>query len=72
MDFKFPPAPSQYSSRYFTDLIENIRRALLPGISKDTAAPRLLLQSPNGKVYEVKVSDTGVLSTVVNDGNGRP
>jgi hypothetical protein len=72
MNFSFPSAPQQYSQRYLTDLIESIRKAFIPGISKDAAAPRLLLQSPNGTVYEIKVSDAGALSVVLNDGNSRP
>lgn len=53
------------------DFIENVRRSLLPLVSKDEAVGRILLQSPNGTVYEVKVDDAGNLVTVRNDGKSR-
>jgi hypothetical protein len=71
MRYQYPPAPAQYSSRYFTDLVESIRSALTPGVSKDEAVGRILLLSPNGTVYEVKVDDAGNLVTSVNDGKSR-
>ena len=52
-------------------ILDSIRRALIPAISQDEAAPRLLLRSPGGTVYEVTVSDSGVLTTAVNDGKDR-
>lgn len=54
-------------------ILDTIRRALIPAISQDEAAARLLLRSPNGTVYSVTVSDVGVLSTaVIVDGKTRP
>lgn len=53
------------------DFIENVRRAFLPLVSKDEAVGRVLLMSPNGTVFEVKVADDGTLTTVVNDGKSR-
>lgn len=44
-------------------ILDTIRRAFIPAISQDEAAPRLLLRSPNGTVYAVTVSDAGTLST---------
>lgn len=52
-------------------ILDTIRRALIPAISQDEAAPRVLLRSPNGTVYSVTVSNTGTLSTAVIDGNTR-
>lgn len=52
-------------------ILDSLRRALIPAISQDEAAPRLLLRSPAGTVYEVTVSDGGVLTTAVNDGKDR-
>lgn len=43
----------------------------MPLVSKDEAVGRILLISPNGTVYEVKVADDGTLSTVANDGKSR-
>lgn len=52
-------------------ILDSVRRALIPAVSQDEASPRLLLRSPSGTVYEVTVSDSGVLTTAVNDGKDR-
>lgn len=62
-----PAAPPQYNPYTFTQAFDAIRRALLPLISKDEAAPRILLQSQNGTIYELKVNNDGTL--VVNTGS---
>jgi len=66
-----PPAPSSYNSGAFNQIIDALRRAFGPTISQDEAAPRLLLKAPNGTVYEVTVNNSGVLTTVLNDGKDR-
>lgn len=43
-------------------ILDTIRRALIPAVSKDEAVSRLLLSAPNGTVYEVTVDNSGVLS----------
>lgn len=54
-------------------ILDTIRRALIPGISENEAAARVLLRSTNGTVYSVTVTDAGVLTTtVVPDGKSRP
>jgi hypothetical protein len=53
-------------------ILDTIRRALIPAISQDEAAARLLLRSPNGTVFSVTVSDAGIISTAVIDGKSRP
>ena len=53
-------------------ILDTIRRALIPAISQDEAAARLLLRSPNGTIYSVTVDDAGVISTAVIDGKTRP
>lgn len=54
-------------------ILDTIRRALIPALSQDEAAPRVLLRSPNGTVYSVTVADDGTLSTaVIVDGKSRP
>jgi hypothetical protein len=58
-------------SAYLTSLVENLRRTLAPLISKDEAVGRVLLQAPNGTVYNVTVNNAGVLTTTVNDGKSR-
>ncbi len=52
-------------------VIEAMRRAFLPVVSKDEAVGRIILQSPNGKAWAVTVSDTGTLVTTVMDGTER-
>ena len=71
MNINLPPPPLSYSPNSFTQVLEALKRALLPAVSKDEAAPRILLQSPNGTVYEVTVSNAGVLAVAVNDGKDR-
>ena len=53
-------------------ILNTIRQALIPAISQDEAAARVLLRSPNGTIYSVTVDDAGVLSTAVIDGKSRP
>jgi hypothetical protein len=49
----------------------NLQTALMAAISKDEAAPRILLSSPNGTVYSITVSDAGVVTTVAISGKTR-
>ena len=53
-------------------ILDTIRRAFIPVVSVNEAVERVLLRSPNGTVYSVTVSDAGVISTAVIDGNTRP
>ena len=53
-------------------ILDTIRRALIPAVSQDEAAARVLLRSPNGTVFSVTVDDAGTLSSVVIDGKSRP
>jgi hypothetical protein len=53
-------------------ILDTIRRALIPAVSQDEAAARILLRSPNGTIYSVTVDDAGVISTAVIDGKTRP
>lgn len=71
MNINLPPPPSSYNPQTFIQIIDAIKRAMLSTISKDEAAPRIMLQAPNGKVYQVTVSNTGVLTTAINDGKSR-
>ena len=52
-------------------ILDTIRRALIPAISQDEAAARVLLRSPSGTVYSVTVNDAGTLSTEMIDGKTR-
>ena len=55
-------------TRFLVDMAEGIERHRKLHLSTVTANASLLLQSPAGKVYEVKVDDTGALFlTLVSD-----
>lgn len=71
MNINLPPPPLSYTPASFTQVFEALKRSLLPAVSKDEAAPRILLQSPNGTVYQVTVSNAGVLTVAANDGKDR-
>jgi hypothetical protein len=66
-----PPAPPQYNSGVFNQLIDALRRGFAPVVTQSEAAPRLLLQAPNGTIYEVTVDNSGTLQTAINDGKTR-
>jgi hypothetical protein len=79
MNVLLPTPPQNYNSTFITQAFDAIKRALLPGISQDEAAPRILLQSKNGTVYQITVNNDGTLvvasgstiTLVKNDGNSR-
>jgi hypothetical protein len=71
VQFNPPPPPSGQLSAYLTSLVETLKRALLPLISKDEAVDRIILLSPNGTAFNVRVSDAGTLTAEVNDGKSR-
>ena len=52
-------------------VLDTIRRAFVNVVSSNEAVPRIMLSSPNGTVYQITVSDTGTLTTAVNDGKSR-
>lgn len=62
--------PSATSS--LTIILDAIKRNLIPAISENEAASRVLLMSPNGTVYSVTVDDNGTISAAVVDGKTRP
>lgn len=72
MNIILPTPPNSYNPNAFAQAFDAIRRAVLPLVSKDEAVSRLLLLSPAGKVYEVRVDDSGNLSTTLNSGNSGP
>lgn len=68
----FPsPSPGNVTGTFLVQVIDAIRKAFVPVVSKNEAVSRILLQSPDGTVYEVTVSNTGTLTTAVNDGKTR-
>lgn len=71
MIVSFPSPPPNYSPSAIVQILDTIRRALINVVSSEEAAQRIMLRSPGGKVYQVTVSDTGVLTTALNDGKSR-
>jgi hypothetical protein len=71
VQFNPPPPPNGQLSAYLTSLVETLKRALLPLISKDEAVDRIILLSPSGKSFNVRVSDAGTISVEANDGKSR-
>lgn len=71
MKIVLPPPPASYSASNFIQVFDAIKRTLIPAVSKDEATPRILLQAPDGKIWEVTVSNSGVLTTALNDGKDR-
>jgi hypothetical protein len=52
-------------TQFLVDLIAERDRFALDRLSRITANHSVLLQSPGGKVYEVKVNDAGVISATL-------
>ena len=71
MNINLPPPPPSYNPGSFAQILDALKRSFLSTVSKDEAAPRILLQSPNGSVYQVTVSNAGVLTVALNDGKDR-
>lgn len=68
----FPTPPTRYDPAYLARVLAEIQRVLIPAVSAEQAAPRVILQSPNGTNYNVTVNDAGSLVVAVNDGKTRP
>lgn len=71
MNIQFPIPPGTITQTFIIQVLDTLRKAFIPVVSKDQSVPRILLSSPNGTVYEVTVSDTGVVTTAVNSGKTR-
>jgi hypothetical protein len=71
MNVQFPVPPGSITQTFMIQIMDIIRRAFSSAVSADEASARILLSSPNGTVYSVTVSDTGVVTTAVNSGKTR-
>jgi hypothetical protein len=71
MNIQFPVPPGNITQAFIIQILDIIRRTFLSVVSKDQSVPRVLLSSPNGTVYAITVSDTGVVTTAVNSGKTR-
>lgn len=63
-----PPPPDAYNASAWRNVLDFIKRSMIPVVSYNEAAPRILLRSPNGTTYAVTVDDSGTISTAVEDG----
>lgn len=72
MLLSLPPPPPGPMGTYLGRLLDTIRKALIPVVSQNEAAARVILRSPNGTSYNVTVDDAGTLQVAVNDGKTRP
>jgi hypothetical protein len=71
MNIQFPIPPGNITQAFIIQVLDTLRKAFIPVVSKNESVSRILLSSPNGTVYEVTVSDTGVVTTAVNSGKTR-
>jgi hypothetical protein len=71
MNVDFPTPQPSYSPAFMVQVIEAIRRAFLPVVSKDEAVGRIILQGPDGRSWAVTVDGSGNLVTTVMDGTER-
>ena len=66
------PAPPPGLPPFFTQFLQVLKDTFLTVVSKDQAVPSILLQSPNGTVYSITVSDSGTVTSTLNTGKVRP
>ena len=71
MIFIGPTPPAGPLQPFLQQFVDTIRRSMIPVVSKDEAAARILLQSPNGSVYSITVSNLGIVTATLNDGKSR-
>lgn len=71
MIVNFPVPPAQVNQSYLIQILDILRKAFVPLVSKDQSTSRILLEAPNGTVYSVTVGNTGTLTTAVNSGKTR-
>lgn len=63
-----PPPPEGYNASSWRNILDFIKRSMIPVVSQNEAVNRILLQSPNGTTYSVTVSNSGTLITAIEDG----
>lgn len=61
----FGAAPQEYSQTWASALTAQLSRRLGLLAGPYTVQPQLLLQSPNGTVYQITVDNSGVISAAV-------
>lgn len=71
MIISMPPAPKEYDRTAWNNVLDFIKRSMIPVVSRNEAVDRLLLRAPDGTTYAVTVDNAGALSTAVEDGKSR-
>lgn len=61
----FGVAPKQYDALWMSTFLSLLGRRISLLAGPNTIQQQIILQSPNGTVYQVTVSDTGTLTTSV-------
>jgi hypothetical protein len=61
MNTQFPIVPAAYSAGFFNQLIQSLTAYFTQAVAKDEETSRIILRSPNGTRYDVKVTDAGAL-----------
>jgi hypothetical protein len=61
----FGTVPRQYDATYYSAFMSLLSRRLSLLAGPNTVQQQILLQAPNGTVYEVTVNNSGVLTTAV-------
>lgn len=63
-----PPPPEQYNASAWRNVLDFIKRSMIPVVSYNEATPRVLLSAPNGSTYSLTVDNSGNLTTTLEDG----
>ena len=63
-----PPPPEGYSVSSWRNILDFIKRSMIPVVSQNEAVSRILLRAPNGTTYSVTVDNSGTLTTAIEDG----
>ncbi len=68
-----PTPPMQYNSSWAYSLLDALMRNFNRYSPLNTSQPYVLLLTPDGtKTYKISVNNSGVLQSVLEDGNTRP
>jgi hypothetical protein len=62
MNTRLPIVPAAYSVDFFNQLVQSLTTYFGQAVSKDEETSRIILRSPNGTRYDVKVTDAGALT----------
>ena len=63
MKFNIPTPPEKYNASNMASAFESIKQAMGEAISPTQSVGGIMLQSANGSVYRITVSNAGVLTS---------